>query len=161
MPAAISSRSCTSASSARPRCARRKSSSWSKHATASTPRRWCARSKRRESAFRFFDRIDAGLFGFVESPAEAGFAGPHHAIDVAVLVRADARILAGGEVLAGAAMVAGVVHVAVADRLARFHLAERAAFGILVGAAVHVQGVVVDEAGALHVRTAVRGIARP
>src|SRR5881394_3263495 len=147
MPAATSSRSCTSASSAPPRCARLKSSSSSRHATASTPRRWCARSKPKESAFRFFDRIDARLLGFVESRAEAGFARAHHPVGAAILVRADARILAGSEVLAGAAAVARVVHVAVADRPTGLDLAERAAFGILVRAAVQVQRVVVDQAG--------------
>src|SRR5216117_3398021 len=132
MLAATSSRSCTSASSARPRCARPNSSSWSRRATASTRRRSCARSRRRESAFRFF----RGL-------AESRLIRADHAVDVAILIRTDARLLAGGEVLAGAAAVATVVHVAVADRRTGFDLAERAAFGILVGAAVQMQRVVV------------------
>src|SRR2546430_6314254 len=101
------------------------------------------------------------LFGFVDPPAEPGFAGTDHAVDAAILVRPDARVLAGSQVFAGAVAVARVVHVAVADRLAGLDLAERAAFGILVGAAIQVERVVVDEPGPLHIGAAIRGIARP
>src|SRR5260221_681758 len=55
MPAATSSKSSTNASSAPPRCARPRSSSWWRRATASTPARWCARSRKRASGFRFLE----------------------------------------------------------------------------------------------------------
>src|SRR5438067_2600196 len=169
-PAATSSKCSTSASSAPPRCARRKSSSSSRRATASTRERSCVRWKKKGSGSRFLEPLPArelfvgdaapGFLGLIEAAAESRFVALHHAVGVAIRVGTHAWLLARGEMLARAARVARVVHLAVADRRAGLDLADRAAFGVLVGAAIKLHGVVADEARARHVRAAVGRDAR-
>src|SRR5258708_2864910 len=130
MPAATSSKSSTSASSAPPRCARPRSSSWWRRATASTPARWCARSRKRASGFRFLEapglelligHAELRLLRLIETAAEAGLLGTHHPVGTHLVMALAIRGATHGDALAGAAgvgigvLAAGFPHRALDD----------------------------------------------
>src|SRR5260221_1267683 len=114
MPAATSSKSSSNASSAPPRCARPRSSSWWRRATASTPARWCARSRKRASGFRFLEapglelligHAELRLLRLIEAAAEAGLLGTHHPVGTHLVMALAIRGATHGDALAGAAAV--------------------------------------------------------